>query len=286
MPSLLFNLIGAGRLGKNLALSLISSGQISLGAILNKKFSNAEQTHSLVKQGKPVASIMDLPSADITFITTPDDDIAPIALELAQKKIILPGNIVAHCSGVLSSEVLKPLQDQGCYIASFHPLKAFRADLFDQNCFKDCDCAIEGDERAIAILSTLFKPLGANLVTIDASKKTLYHAAAVLAANHLVTLATQAIELFVEAGISEQEAKPVITRLMQTSLTNIQCAPSLTAALTGPLVRGDINTIAKHINAQENLSTLSLYKLLSLKALPLTNLSLTQKNLLINLLTE
>ncbi|STX49945.1 Uncharacterized conserved protein [Legionella busanensis] len=286
MQSLFFNLIGAGRLGKNLALSLVSSGQISLRAILNKKFSSAEQTQSLVNQGKPLISIMDLPSADITFITTPDDDIALIALELAQKKIVRPGSTVVHCSGVLSSEVLKPLQEQGCYIASFHPLKAFRADVVDQNCFKNCDCAIEGDEQAIVILSTLFKPLGANLVTVDASKKILYHAAAVLAANHLVTLAAQAIELFVAAGIAEQEAKPIITRLMQTSLTNIQCAPSLTAALTGPLVRGDINTIAKHINAQKNLPTLSLYKLLSLKTLPLTNLSLTQKNLLINMLTE
>ncbi|MGQ3889121.1 Rossmann-like and DUF2520 domain-containing protein [Legionella sp. CNM-1927-20] len=286
MQPLYFNLIGAGRLGKNLALSLISTGQGSLRGILNKSFTSAKQTYLLLNQGKPVASLTDLPPANITFITTPDDDIAPMALELALKKVIVPGSIVVHCSGVLSSDVLKPLQEQGCFIASFHPLKAFRADLLDQNSFKDCDCAIEGDEQAIAILATLFKPLGANLVTVDASKKTLYHAAAVLAANHLVTLAAQAIELLIEAGIQEQEAKPIITRLMQTSLTNIQCAPNLAAALTGPLVRGDINTIAKHIKAQENLSTLSLYKSLSLQALPLTTLSSAKKNLLIKMLTK
>ncbi|WP_419419732.1 Rossmann-like and DUF2520 domain-containing protein [Legionella sp. D16C41] len=285
MQPLHFNLIGAGRLGKNLALSLSSAGHL-LKAIFNKQVITANQACSTLNSGKAVAYLSDLPQADIIFITTPDDVIEEIVLELASKKIIKPGSIAVHCSGVLNSDILKPLQAQGCFIASLHPLKAFRADTLDKNSFNNCDCALEGDNQATQVLSMLFKPLGANLVTIMPDKKPLYHAAAVFASNYLVTLALQALHLFKEVGIKEQEAKPIIARLMHTSLANIQDAANLSTALTGPLARGDVNTIVKHLKAQKYLSTLPLYKALSVETLPLTSLSLLQKKLLAELLRE
>ncbi|STX27506.1 Uncharacterized conserved protein [Legionella beliardensis] len=286
MHTFRFNVIGAGRLGQNLAISLIKTGQASLQAIVSKQFINAKQACLAIKAGHAIACLTDLPPADLIFITTPDDIIAQIALELADKKLVLPGSIIVHCSGVLSSDILRPLQELGCFIANFHPLKAFRKTLLDPAAFSACDCAIEGDEYALNVLATLFNPLGANLVAINPHKKAIYHAAAVLAANHLVTLATQAIELFMAAGIKEQDAKQITTRLIQTSLDNIKHTTDLSAALTGPLVRGDIMTIAKHLKAQENLSTLPLYKLLSLQSLSLTSLSAAKKELLIKMLED
>ena len=275
-----FNIIGAGRLGKNIAQALIKGEQATLAGVFNSTWSSTELAVSQIGSGVAIARIEDLPVADLTFITTPDDHIAEMVTRLANHKRLAYASTVVHCSGVLNSDILLPLREQQCHIASLHPLKAFREGLLVDNAFQGCDCALEGDAGALFILSSLFKPLGANLFTIASEKKASYHAAAVMAANYLVTLADNANSLLQQAGISQVQAHEIITRLMQSSLDNIKQSPTIANALTGPLARGDISTMCQHLKALHNPDTKLLYQAATLATLPLTTLSEEKKSLI------
>ena len=263
-----FNIIGAGRLGKNLALSLLSRGGCELVAICNRRLNSAATAVADLGSGVAVEALSLLPAVDVTFITAPDDRIADIAAELA-----ISGSIVVHCSGALSSGVLAPLQQHDCLIASIHPLRAFRENNLQANALQDCDCVVEGDPHAVELLTTLFTEMGARVMPISAMKKSTYHAAAVMASNYLVTLAACAVELLMDAGLSEVQAKGMTQQLMQSSLTNLQDTPHVAEALTGPLARGDLNTINQHLQAIKTPHIGALYRTAGLATLPLTNLN-------------
>ncbi len=262
-----FNVIGAGRLGKNLALSLLSRADCELVAVCNQSIQSAVDAVAELGAGLAVGSLTELPSVDVTFITAPDDGLAEIARSLRGVS-----GIVAHCSGALSSDVLTPLKRQGCLIASIHPLKAFRKNNTQSNAFKDCDCVIEGDELAVDLLTTLFFDMGANVLPILAAKKASYHAAAVMASNYLVTLAGCAVELLMDSGLTETQANSMTQGLMQSSLNNLKHSNHASEALTGPLSRGDIQTVHQHLQAIKNPSIDALYRTAGLATLPFTHL--------------
>ncbi|WP_028389396.1 Rossmann-like and DUF2520 domain-containing protein [Legionella fairfieldensis] len=281
-----FNIIGAGRLGKTLAYALINTGEIRLQAVCNEHFHQARLAIEHIGAGIAVSLLKDLPPVDLTFLTVNDDVISSLAKQLVKEKGITPGSIVAHCSGVLSSDALISLRNLGCQIASIHPLKAFKAGTLDKNAFKGCFCAVEGDEAAVDTLSLLFEKIGAKIIPIKPEAKTTYHAAAVIASNYLVTLAAAASELFEKAGVSGELSSQITTDLMQSSLVNIQQTPTLTEALTGPLLRGDLNTLRKHLDALEGTSLKALYCTAALATLPLTYLSEEQKTRIHNLINS
>lgn len=262
-----FNIIGAGRLGKNLALALVARGDGQLVAICNHSLNSGMKAVAELGSGTAVASLAELPAVDVIFITTPDDCIAAIASTLT-----CSNTLVVHCSGVLSSEILATLKKRGCLIASIHPLKAFRENYLQCDAFQGCDCMIEGDDEAVRLLTVLFSALGAQVMSINATKKNSYHAAAVMASNYVVTLAGCAIELLIEAGLSESQAKNMTQGLMRSSLTNIESTSHIAAALTGPLSRGDVSTVDKHLQAIQQPHISALYRAAALATLPLTNL--------------
>ena len=262
-----FNVIGAGRLGKNLALSLLSRADCELVAVCNQSIQSAVDAVAELGAGLAVGSLTELPIVDVTFITAPDDRLAEIALSLRG----VSGTVV-HCSGALSSDVLTPLKGQGCLIASIHPLKAFRKNNTQSNAFKDCDCVIEGDELAVDLLTTLFSDMGASVLPILAAKKASYHAAAVMASNYLVTLAGCAVELLMDSGLTETQANSMTQGLMQSSLNNLKHSNHVLEALTGPLSRGDMQTVHQHLQAIKNPSINALYRAAGLATLPLTHL--------------
>ena len=262
-----FNIIGAGRLGKNLALALMSHCENELVAICNLRLNNAITTVAELGSGIAVEKLADLPAVDITFITSPDHCIAGIAAQLTMSE-----GIVVHCSGALSSDVLAPLKKQGCSIASIHPLKAFRKNNLQSNALQDCDCVTEGDTLAVQQLTKLFTQAEARVIPIQADKKSTYHAAAVMASNYMVTLASCAVDLLLESGLSEEQAKNMTQALMDSSLKNLRDTPHIADALTGPLARGDVNTINQHLHAIKTPHIDTLYRAAGLATLPLTHL--------------
>lgn len=277
MLTMNFNLIGAGRLGKNLACSLLSSSLLELKALLNSTLASAHAAVQLVGEGRPIRSLTELEPADMLWITVPDDQIASIVSELAEKQILKPGTLVIHCSGVLSSEILDPLALLGCYTASLHPFKAFSTQL-DPNAFRGCYCAVEGAPQAINTLTPLFTALGAILIAIKPEQKPVYHAAAVIASNYLVTLAATSGKLLVEAGVEAEIANQMIHQLMQSNLNNIKKTKNPEDALTGPLARGDTRTIKRHLEGINEANIRQFYCAAALATLSLTKLETKQQD--------
>lgn len=281
-----FNIIGAGRLGRSIANALIQHRLATLETLLTTKMAHSQQCCDELQAGRPVDSLDKLAFADITFITTPDDAIEAVVDMLAKTGNLQPGSIVIHCSGVLSSKILEPLHQQRCHIASLHPLRAFGSQRVNQAIFNRCPCVIEGDSKALACLIPLFESLGANLVTIKAESKIKYHAAAVMASNYLVTLASLATQLMEEAGLSQPDAKHMVTSLMQSNLDNICERDTASDALTGPLSRGDLMTVKKHLDILPAGAVADFYRSAGLATVGISSHDDEMRRLLKNLLSD
>lgn len=274
---MLFNIIGTGRLGHALAHALITCGGYTLQAVYNRQLTHSMQAIEQLGQGVAIPTIATLPLADMTFITVPDDAISPVTEALANTPHALTNHVFVHCSGALSSTVLAPLKAQGAVVASIHFLKAFP--LFNpcHAAFKGIHGVIEGDDRALEWLMLLGKRLGVITHTIKASNKATYHAAAVMAANYTVTLAYDAEQLFVAAGFNQAVAQCMARGLIKDSLDNVMAVKDTKEALTGPLSRGDSQTIAMHLEAIDNGAIRQLYVAAALATLDLTALPLEQQ---------
>lgn len=268
----------------NLASALIDRGQWQLLGLCNRSLSSAQCAAAALQSGQAVASIHQLPHASVTFITTPDDELVTVAQMLADNPWIKPGDKVIHCSGVYPSSLLQPLKARGCSIASMHPFKAFPSGGFHPDAFQSMDCIVEGDEDAVHLLSTSFGQLGAKVVSLSTEKKALYHAAATMASNYMVTLASTATTLLVEAGIESSLAKQMCERIMDNNLRHLKSSATAEEALTGPLMRGDVGTILLHLSAITSPSIQGLYRAAGLATLPLTQHSDAQLITLTSLL--
>ncbi|AMP90910.1 Rossmann-like and DUF2520 domain-containing protein [Legionella pneumophila] len=281
-----FNIIGAGRLGKNLSIAMSVNQIASLNSICNSNLTSARVACNEIGFGNAVAKISELSEADITWITCRDDSITDVVSILDDVQILKKGSLVIHCSGALNSSVLLPLKKQGCYIASLHPLKAFRSNSLDSNAFKQVHCVIEGDSEACRWLKPAFEKLGASIIAIQPEMKAIYHAAATIASNYLVTLATYSEELLLQAGIQQPQSIKMLCDLMHSNIVNLSQADSIKSALTGPLARGDIQTISLHLEAIKNSEINRLYKTMALATLPLVDLSLDRKEILRKILEK
>ncbi|HHT0594150.1 TPA: Rossmann-like and DUF2520 domain-containing protein [Legionella anisa] len=266
-------IIGAGRLGKNIALALSKAHLISSFSICNRSLESAQKATQEIGSGQVIDKIAHLPAAEVIWICCNDDAIHNAVEILTHTDVLKPGNFVIHCSGVLSSAVLAPLRKKGCLVASFHPLKAFKANYLDPTAFYQVDCVLEGDSDVCAWLKSAFNQLGSHLITIKPEAKTAYHAAACMASNYLITLASCSEELFLKAGIDAQLTRRMIVNLMQGNLNNLKQTELIAESLTGPLARGDVQTIALHLDSIENQEIKRFYQSAALSTLPLTQLS-------------
>lgn len=266
------NIIGAGRLGKNIAWTLFAQKICSSISICNSSLESAQKACHELGFGLAVEAFGQLPEADITWILCNDDAIPKVVEGLTGSKRIRSGSFVIHCSGVLNSHLLNPLKAQDCLIASFHPLKAFSTNYLVPNAFKQVDCVLEGDDEVCDWLKRTFTDLEANLITIQPEAKSAYHAAACMASNYLITLAYCSEQLFLQAGIEAQHIRPMILNLMQSNLHNLKQAKTTESALTGPLARGDSKTISLHLKAINNQDIKQLYQSAAVTTLNLTQL--------------
>jgi predicted short-subunit dehydrogenase-like oxidoreductase (DUF2520 family) len=183
--------------------------------------------------------------SDLVFVIVSDDAIADLAASLNWR----PGMKVVHCSGALDRRVLQSAAASGSEVGSFHPLQSFTEDSGAAS-FRGISIAIEADPIMAEALVKLARSLGATPVTLQEGTKPLYHAAAVLVSNYLVTLAGAATVLLGECGLSQAQALSALLPLMRGSAENLERA-GMPHALTGPISRGDISTVERHLLALE-----------------------------------
>ncbi len=196
-------------------------------------------------------------AAGLVLLTISDDAIAAVCQELAAASAFRTRAIVAHCSGALGSEVLAPARRRGCHVGSMHPLQTFPSLQAATEKLPGAYCFIEGDAAAVETLQRLARDIGAHPVPIASAAKPLYHAAAVMACNYLTSLMDAALTLCRQAGIDEQTAPKALEPLVRATLDNILAEGTQTQkALTGPIARGDLETVRRHLkvlSGQEDL---------------------------------
>lgn len=252
------SIIGPGALGRSLMTDLSDNGY-RIRSVFSR---NPENTIRI--SGSPV-DLLTLPEAtrdnmgDLLFITAPDNQIADIAENLSGMDIRWSERTAVHCSGLLTSEELTPLERAGAHTASFHPLQTFTKNPVSGK-FRDIYISLEGTPAAIQLLQGVVSALHAKPVLLNQKQKSLLHVSAVYLSNYLVTLCDIADDL-IRSAIPGENLDLIRPLLLETAHNLAQNSPE--EALTGPVSRGDTLTIRKHLLLlQDNLEILNTYKAL------------------------
>jgi len=267
-------IIGSGRLGTALAISLTSSHYIIL-ALVARRLSSAKRAAELLDG--PLLSLSArqlerLPASDLVLITTPDDAIIDTAKQLAStQRKKTRGRTVLHTSGALSSQALSPLAQAGFNVGSIHPLVSISDPRAGANALFGAFYCIEGDPQANRLARGLVRDLRGHSFKVNSSNKPLYHAAAVMSSGHLVALFDLATEMLIRSGLSRKQARRALLPLLESTTRNLSDSDPADA-LTGTFARGDLATTAKHLRAlaaADLPDALEVYKLLGHHSLKL-----------------
>ena len=262
-------LIGAGTLGKSLALGLSEAGW-RVAVLTSRTLASARTLARMI----PGCDSSPLPQevvdrCDLVFLTVPDDAISSVASSLSWP----PGRWVAHCSGAGSLDLLKPAADMGAECGSLHPFQTFAGADTSQNVlerFKDVTFAVEGQGRLLKTLETMAADLGGRTLRLSPADRGLYHASAVMSCGYLVALLKAAAGTWRLMGGTEEQALQAILPLAKATLHNVGSLGPQRAA-TGPVVRGDVDTLRRHLQAfkAQAPELLPLYVALTKASIPL-----------------
>ena len=270
---LTISIVGPGNLGTALARALSAAGYRTHSLILRGQSKRIRAAKLLARQiGAQTQRLEQHPIlGDIVWITVPDDAIAGVTRVLAQAGD-WRGKIAFHSSGALSSDELAPLRDKGARVASVHPMMTFVRGAAPE--MTGVAFALEGDRPAVRAARTIVSALGGSPFVIKKQNKVLYHAFGSFASPLVIALIATMEEIALAAGIRQQNIKPVIFPLLSQTLTNY-FKHNAAAAFSGPLARGDVATISKHLAELERLPhAMQVYRALAesaVKRLPVRN---------------
>ncbi|MES2039901.1 MAG: Rossmann-like and DUF2520 domain-containing protein [Pseudomonadota bacterium] len=237
------NIIGAGKVGKVLAKNFQRQQVFVIQQVLNRTLTSACDAVAWLGAGQAVDEISQLQPADVTMLTVSDDQIANVCQQLADAGLLKAGSVIFHCSGAKASTELQAARLAGAAVASVHPVRSFaNVDLLAEQ-FAGTICSLEGDGVALVLLVPALQATGAETVIINADNKLLYHAGSVFASNYLVTLMEVALRTYQAAGIPIETAQKMAAPLARQTLENVFNLGTQ-AALTGPIARGDMQTVA------------------------------------------
>ncbi len=241
------SIIGAGRVGQTLARVWHQQAVFRIGQVINR--SPASTAHALAVIGAgTAASWSDLQPADIWMLSVADDQISQAVAQLTASAVLRPGDVVFHCSGAKASLLLAPAAQAGAFTASVHPVRSFADPVQVAADFAGTICSLEGDGQALTLIEAALQAVAAQTVRIEAEHKLVYHAAAVMASNYLVTLMDTVLATYQAAGIPLEMAQAMAAPLARLSLENV-FSLGAERALTGPIARGDMALVQQQATA-------------------------------------
>ncbi len=254
--------IGAGKVGQSLGLLLRSHGYTLVGFYTRQ--ANGLHLDQRLSQARLYTNLAKfIEDSDVIGITVPDDHIDNVVNEIASLPFDVSHKYYFHTSGAHSIESMKILGNQ---IFSLHPLMAFPAVIVDINRFKDIYFGIE---NLSAFIETGLDQVIMHYIEIQSDQKAKYHAAAAIVSNYLVAVIDFGLNQLMELGIEPNEAQKALWPLIMNTIENVNQLGTK-AALTGPIVRGDLGTIGAHIRAMNKVD-LQLYKSIGRYTLHMTN---------------
>jgi predicted short-subunit dehydrogenase-like oxidoreductase (DUF2520 family) len=255
-------IVGAGRLGSALARELFRARYTASEIIGPKKASAQSRTRSVAASVSAQAATIKGArfNADVIWICVPDRKIAQVAREMASR---IPsamqeqsarnpwrGKVVVHSSGALTSDELHTLRARGADVASVHPLMTFVPDSVPS--LKGVPFAIEGDRRAVATVKRIVERLGAQAFTVRKENKAAYHAWATLLSPLFLAFLASTEMVAESAGLLAREARARMLPIIRQSLVNyVALGPA--DAFSGPVVRGDAETVGRHLQVLQAL---------------------------------
>jgi predicted short-subunit dehydrogenase-like oxidoreductase (DUF2520 family) len=241
------SIIGAGRVGSALGRCLSELGW-KIDAVVTRSNAGARRAVRFIGAGKASAGLTrQILVSSVILISTPDDQIANVAQELARiGGEELRGKVVLHTSGAMDSAPLEAARKRGAKVGSLHPLQSFSGvavPALEGRIF-----TVEGETQAVRVAQRIARALGGSPVRLASSKKLLYHAAATMAAGHVLAVEEAATQLLVSLGMKRSEAVRGLLPLTRQVLENFErLGPR--AAWTGPLSRGDYKIVRAHLDA-------------------------------------
>jgi predicted short-subunit dehydrogenase-like oxidoreductase (DUF2520 family) len=266
-------LVGPGNLGTALALTLTTAGYSVKFVAVKPSRARDRGVKALAKRIKAQLVILGSQRLDsnIVWLTVPDDSIAEVARSLATSQD-WKGRYVFHSSGALTSDELVPLRKQGARIASVHPMMTFVRGAAPK--IAGVSFALEGDAAAVRVARAVVEDLGAKAFVIKKENKVLYHVFGSFASPLVIALMVAMEKVGKAAGIRQRDVTSIISPLLRQTWGNY-LTKGAASAFSGPLVRGDVATVRKHLSELKKLPEaravyLALAKI-SLKNLPVNN---------------
>lgn len=243
--------VGPGRAGMALAYALVQAEAVEALTVCGRRpeppghplFTQglAEYVFGLVRPGPRTAAV---------FLAVPDSVVPEMAHRVAGLGPAPEGCAAFHMSGALSTEVLAPLHARGYAVGSFHPLQAIAQALTGAERLPGSWVAVTGGASAAAVARRLTAFLGCPVLAVAESRRPLYHAAAVLVSNSIPPLVGAAHRLLQEAGIPGDDALAALLPLVRGAVENV-AERGVEGAVTGPVARGDMETVDLNLRALE-----------------------------------
>jgi predicted short-subunit dehydrogenase-like oxidoreductase (DUF2520 family) len=234
--------VGAGRVGAVLSAALRTAGHEIVAAAGESSASRARIDALLpgVRRAKPTDVAR---SCDLLLLTVPDDMLENVVTTMVGAGVIRAGQVVCHTSGRHGLAVLSAATAVGARPLALHPAMTFTGTAVDLDRLPGCVFGVTAREQDRTLAESLVADMRGVPMWVPEDRRTLYHAGLAHGANHLVTLVAQAMELLSASGAEDPAAtlRPLLSAALDNALS------SGDAALTGPIVRGDVNTVAAHL---------------------------------------
>jgi predicted short-subunit dehydrogenase-like oxidoreductase (DUF2520 family) len=243
-------ILGLGKVGTAIGFLLRSSGYdiVAVASRSNESINRGIQyTGGKAYKDFPQAG----KKAECIIITTSDDVIASVCEDISKNGGVSPGDKVIHMSGVGGLDLLEPARKAGAYVGSIHPIQAFADVKGAIENIPGTTFGITAQDEIKNWAVQIVKDLGGSPFFVSDSDKPLYHAAACMASNYLVTLMNIVVEIYQSLGLKDDDAIKAFWPLVRGTIKNIE-EKGTVQSLTGPVSRGDTGTVKKHIQAFQN----------------------------------
>ena len=248
-------IIGAGRVGSSVGFLLKRAGY-KVTAVAARTMGSAEKAAAFIGGGEPLADVIKAASrAEIVFITTPDRDIKEVCDTIATGSGLKRGSLVVHMSGAHSLELLNAARTTGSSRAVIHPLQSLASREQGIKNLPGSYFRIEADPEALKTAKEIVKALGGIELAMpkwssDKESAALYHAGAVAVSNYFVALVDYGLQFYQALGADKKDALKAVLPLIRGTLDNIETL-GIPDALTGPIMRGDTQTVRDHLDAMQ-----------------------------------